>query len=375
MLQNFLKLNRYNKICNSKNHQIKKSAVNKMQKRSILVIYTGGTIGMIQDPQTGALSPFDFSHLYNHIPILKNFDYKIDSYSFDPLIDSSNVNPEFWVSLATVIEEKYEEYDGFVVLHGTDTMSYTASMLSFMLENLNKPVVFTGSQLPMGVIRTDGRDNFINAIEIAASYHENTPVIPEVSICFDSKLFRGNRTTKYNADNFKAFISANYPLLAEVGVNIRFHHKEINHPNFKKLKTYKKLDTNVALLKLYPGISENFVESVLSTKGLKALVLETYGAGNASTDEWFINSIEKAISKGIIIFNVTQCKGGSVDLGKYETSYHLSRIGVISGHDITTESAITKLMFLIGSDYSKYDIERCLQTSIRGEITVQSFIM
>lgn len=346
-----------------------------MQKRSILVIYTGGTIGMIQDPQTGALSPFDFKHLYNHIPILKNFDYKIDSYSFEPLIDSSNVNPDFWILLASVIEKKYEEYDGFVVLHGTDTMSYTASMLSFMLENLNKPVVFTGSQLPMGVIRTDGRDNFINAIEIAASYHDDTPVIPEVSICFDNKLFRGNRTTKYNADNFKAFISANYPLLAEVGVNIRFYRNDINNPNFKKLKVYKTLDTNVALLKLYPGISENFVESVLSTKGLKAVVLETFGAGNAPTDEWFIAAIEKAINSGIIVFNVTQCKGGSVDLGKYETSFHLSRIGVISGHDITTESAITKLMFLLGSEHSKEKIEKYLQTSIRGEITMQSFMM
>lgn len=342
-----------------------------MQKnRSLLVIYTGGTIGMVQDSETGTLLPFEFEQLYAYIPILKNFNYHIDFHVFDNLIDSSNVNPEFWVTLASVIEEKYELYDGFVVLHGTDTMSFSASMLSFMLENLNKPVVFTGSQLPMGVIRTDGRDNFINAIEIAAAQIDNTPVVPEVSIFFDNKLFRGNRTTKFNSENFKAFFSGNYPLLAEVGVKIRYHEEYIQKPNFKKLIVHKKFDQNVALLKLYPGISDHLVNAVLQTKDLKALVLETFGSGNAPTDAWFMEAIENAIRKGIIVLVVTQCQGGSVEIGKYETSKYLGEMGVISGYDITTEAAVTKMMFLLGNSESKERITQLLQTSMRGEMTV-----
>ena len=339
-------------------------------KASILVIYTGGTIGMIKDPITGALHPMNMELLYQSIPVLKNFNYQIDSYSFSPLIDSSNMNPSFWIKLAEVIEEYYENYDGFVVLHGTDTMSYTASILSFMLENLNKPVVLTGSQIPLGVVRTDGRDNIINAIEIAAAKEEDTPIVPEVCICFENKLFRGNRTNKFNAENFEAFVSGNYPTLAKVGVYIKYKHHLILKPNFKKLKVHKQLDSNIAILKLFPGITQNVVNSILTIEGLKAVILETYGSGNAPTDKWFIDALETSIKKDIIIYNVSQCKSGSVELGKYETSVDLERIGVIGGYDITTESAVAKLMFLLGLNLSTDKVKNALQLSLRGEMTV-----
>ena len=340
-------------------------------EKNILVIYTGGTIGMIQNPATGALTPFNFDALYKHIPILENFNCRIDSYCFEPLIDSSNMNPGFWVRLAGVIEDNYEKYDGFVVLHGTDTMAYTASVLSFMLENLNKPVVFTGSQLPMGVLRTDGRENFINAIEIAAAHEDDTPIVPEVSICFENRLMRGNRTNKFNAENFNAFLSGNYPLLAQVGVHIRYNRQHIIKPNFKKLKVHRLLDPNVAILKLFPGITENVVTCILNINGLKAVILETFGAGNAPTDKWFLDALSDATTRGITIFNVTQCKGGSVDMGKYETSAQLEGIGVVGGYDITTESAIAKTMFLLGEGFTGAELSKKLQSPLRGELTVE----
>ena len=340
----------------------------------ILVIYTGGTIGMMKDPETGALIPFNFDTLYKHIPILESVNCQISSYSFDPLNDSSNMKPAFWIRLAGIIEENYYLYDGFVVLHGTDTMAYTASVLSFMLENLNKPVVFTGSQLPMGVVRTDGRDNFINAIEIAAAIEDGKPVVPEVSICFENRVLRGNRTSKFNAENFNAFLSGNYPLLAQVGVHIKYFTQYINKPSNQSLTVHKNLDPAVAILKLFPGITENVVESILAIKGLKAVILETYGAGNAPTDKWFIDALSKTIASGITVFNVTQCKGGSVEMGKYETSLQLEGIGVVGGYDITTESAIAKTMFLLGQGYSGQELKHLLQTPLAGELTIEDNI-
>lgn len=339
-------------------------------KTSILIIYTGGTIGMIKDPESGALIPFNFDNIYSQIPSLKLLDYEIDHFCFDPVIDSSNMNPEFWGKLVDVIETNYESYDGFVVLHGSDTMAYTASALSFMLENLNKPVILTGSQLPLGIVRTDGRENFITAIEMAAAKEDETPIIPEVCIYFENQLFRGNRTIKFNAENFEAFQSPNYPTLADAGVYIKYHKGNIHKPNFKKLKAHKNLDNNIAILKLFPGISETAVESILSIKGLKALIIETYGSGNAPTEKWFIDKLKKSINNNIIILNVTQCQGGSVEMGRYQTSETLKKIGILSGYDITTEAAIAKLMFLIGNYSSAETIRNNLQKSIRGEITL-----
>lgn len=337
---------------------------------TLLIIYTGGTIGMVKDLASGALQPYPFKDIYKLMPVLRNFDYKLQSISFEPLIDSSNVTPSFWVKLAAVIEENYDNYDGFVVLHGTDTMSYSASMLSFMLENLNKPVIFTGSQLPMGVVRTDGRDNFINAIEIAAAQKDGLPLVPEVAIYFENKLMRGNRTSKFNAENFNAFLTGNYPPLAEIGVHIKYNTEMILKPNFQKLKVHKELDNSVIILKLFPGIAEIVVKNALDIAGLKGVILETYGAGNAPTDEWFIDALKQAIDKGIIIYNVTQCKGGAVEMGKYETSMQLSQIGVIGGSDITTESAISKMMYLLGQGFQHDELIRLLQVPLRGELTL-----
>lgn len=338
-------------------------------KKAILVIYTGGTIGMIKDPTTGVLKPFDFDNIYQQIPALKLFDFKIDNYCFDPVIDSSNMNPVFWVEIARVIQTNYENYDGFVVLHGSDTMAYTASALSFMLENLNKPVILTGSQLPLGMIRTDGRENFITSIEIAAASQDETPVVPEVAVYFENCLMRGNRTIKYNAEHFEAFRSPNYPSLADVGVYIKYHFSNILKPNFKKLKLHTSLDTNLAILKLFPGIPPQLVEAVLNIKGLKGVVLETYGTGNAPTDKWLIAALKDAIDRGIIIFNVTQCQGGSVEMEKYQTGISLRDIGVMSGKDITSEAAITKMMHVFGTCSARSEICEQLGRSLRGEMT------
>lgn len=323
---------------------------------------------MIRDPETGVLKPFNFDNIYQQIPALMLLDYKIDNICFDPVIDSSDMNPFHWGEIAKLIGENYERFDGFVVLHGSDTMAYTASALSFMLENLNKPVILTGSQLPLGMIRTDGRENFITSIEIAATQEDDTPLVPEVAIYFENQLMRGNRTIKSNAENFEAFRSPNYPSLADVGVHIKYNRQLIRKPNFKKLKVRANLDNNIAILKLFPGISENLVKSVLQTEGLKALVLETYGSGNALTEKWFVNALKKSISQGLIIVNVTQCHGGSVEMGKYQTGIILQDIGVIGGRDITTEAAITKLMYLLGIYHNPDLVRQNFSLSLRGEM-------
>jgi len=341
-----------------------------VNQTSILIIYTGGTIGMVKDKKSGVLKPFNFERIYEQIPVLKKYHFKIDFHCFDPPLDSSNINIDDWKQLANVIENNYESYDGFVVLHGSDTMAYTASALSFMLENLNKPVILTGSQLPLDDLRTDGRENLITAIEIAAAREDETPVVPEVCIYFENCLLRGNRTVKYNAENFNAFISGNYPKLAEVGIYIKYNRNYIRKPNFKKLKVHSHLNRKVGILKLFPGITNDFVDGVLNKSGLEALVLETFGSGNALTDEWFLQTIETSVKRGLVVVNVTQCMTGTVEHGKYETSIGLGKAGVIGGFDMTTEAAVTKLMYLTGRYENRDDVKKLLQTSLRGEITV-----
>lgn len=337
---------------------------------SILVIYTGGTIGMKHNPETGSLAPFNFEQIEDEVPELKKFGFKLDTISFSPLIDSSNITPEFWVKLVEMVKDNYNRYDGFVILHGTDTMSYTASALSFMIQNLDKPIVLTGSQLPIGVLRTDGKENLISAIEIAAARKNGQPLVPEVTIFFENRLFRGNRTTKHNADHFNAFRSDNYPYLAEAGINIKYNHSFISYPTGKReLKTYTKFDSNLAILKIFPGITPAVVDGILSIVGLKALVIETFGSGNAPTSAWFLDRMEKAVAKGIILLNVTQCPAGSVDMEKYDTGILLKKMGVLSGYDITTEAAVTKLMFLLGQDLTREEIVLRLDEAISGEIS------
>jgi len=337
-------------------------------KTSILIIYTGGTIGMVKDPENGSLKPFDFDHILKQVPELNDFGFDLTTFSFDPLIDSSNLNPEVWVKIANMIKENYEKFDGFVVLHGTDTMSYTASALSFMLDNLDKPVVLTGSQLPIGMLRTDGKENLITAVEIAADYKDGKAVVPEVSVLFENRLFRGNRTTKHNAEYFNAFYSYNYPDLAKVGINIHYNEASIQKASGKPFAINTNLDTNIAILKIFPGINKRTVDAILNIEGLKAVVIETYGAGNAPTDTWFVDSIKDAINRGTIVYNVTQCPSVSVDMGLYETSVELRNIGVVSGHDITTEAAITKLMFLLGQKLDLDKVKIFLNKSIKGEL-------
>lgn len=342
-----------------------------MGKSSILLIYTGGTIGMVQNAKSGALESFNFEHLVQHIPEIELFNLDITAISFDPPIDSSDMNPARWQQLAKVIWESYPHYDGFVVLHGTDTMAFTASAMSFMLGDIMKPVIFTGSQLPVGALRTDGKENLITAIEIAAAKHpDGTPKVPEVCIFFANKLMRGNRCTKRNADSFDAFASNNYPLLATAGTEIAYNHCYIKpyRANSTPTPCYN-MEQGIIIFSLFPGIQPEIVQGVLRTKELKGVIFRTYGAGNAPQEKWLIDGLKRASADGKIIINITQCAGGSVEMERYETGRQLLDAGVISGHDSTVEAALTKLMYLLGQGLPTDEVRRLMGCDIAGEIT------
>jgi len=341
------------------------------KKPRILLIYTGGTIGMIKDYKTNALKAFDFSQIIEKIPELQQLDCSIQSVSFETPIDSSNMNTKYYIDLVEIIEEHYTDVDGFVILTGSDTMSYVASAISFMLENLQKPIIFTGSQLPIGDLRTDAKENLITSVEIASAHKNGVPVISEVCLYFEYQLFRANRTTKISAEQFEAFASMNFPPLAESGVHLKFNQSLIHRKSNKEqsLVIRKKLVDDVVILKLFPGITNMVIESILNTSNLKGVVLETYGAGNTPNSERFIAVLKRAIQKGIKIVNVTQCKSGGVLMGRYDTSIMLKEIGVIDGKDITLESAVAKLMYLLNEHLSTTDFKNIFEKSLRGEMT------
>lgn len=341
-------------------------------KSSILMIYTGGTIGMKEDPEKQALVPFDFDQIMEEVPELRKYTHRIDAFTFTPLIDSSDIEPDLWNSLLSLIEEKYMEYDGFVVLHGTDTMAYSASALSFMIEGLTKPVIFTGSQIPIGVPRTDGKENLISAVEIAAAKDsEGHAKVPEVCIYFDNLLMRANRTSKVNSNNFRAFRSENFPALADAGINIIYHDELIRKPeDWELIPIFHKIsDTRVSILKIHPGITPGVVEDIICGENTRAVIIETYGSGNAPSSQWFLDLIRKATSQGKILLNITQCRAGGVNMDLYATGKNLKLSGVLSGYDSTTESALSKLFYLM-SEYSDNNIvARRLLENLRGEIS------
>lgn len=341
-------------------------------RSQILLIYTGGTIGMIKNAETGALQTFDFEHLSGHLPELAEFECGIQAIQFLPPVDSSDMSPELWGHLVSIISDHYHQVDGFVILHGTDTMAYTASALSFMLENLTKPVILTGSQLPIGVLRTDGKENIINAIELAAMTDpDGSPVIQEVCVCFGQHLLRGNRTTKCSADNFSAFTSYNCEPLAVTGLNIKFNrHLFVRHAPDATFTPHLSLDSSVIAITLFPGIKPGVIEHVFASPDVKGIVLRTFGAGNAPSRQWLLNAISKATAQGKVIVNITQCQQGSVEMGLYATGKQLAQAGVVSGRDMTVECAVTKLMFLFAQNHTPQQVRRLMQTPLAGEITI-----
>ena len=336
----------------------------------LLLIYTGGTIGMIKEEDSGTLKAFNFDELLSKIPEIKLLEHNIDTLSFDKPIDSSNFGLIEYRKLAQIITDHYDSYDGFVVLHGSDTMSYTASVLSFMLENLSKPIIFTGSQLPIGDLRTDAKENLISSIQIAGLRQNHNPVIKEVGLYFEYKLYRANRTTKVNAEHFKAFDSPNYPALIESGVNLKINHSAIKRiRKIKDLVLHKDLEDQILLLKLFPGLNKNVFQSLMDIPCIKGIILESFGSGNFKTDEWFINGIQSKINQSIPVINVTQCSGGQVTMGKYRTSALLQKVGVISGNDMTTETAMAKMMYMLPKRLSMKVFKTIFETSLRGEVS------